>query len=60
MQTELLDRRKWVTIVELSTKMAAHIDTIHNRQRLHSSLDMVTTTEYEDLNASTLQLMCAR
>ena len=56
MQKELLDRKKWVTIVELSTEMVDYIDTFHNHQRRHSSLDMLTPTEYENLYAPTLQL----
>ncbi len=56
MQTELLDRKKSVTIVELSTEMVDYIDTFHNNKRHHSSLDMLTPTEYENLYAPTLQL----
>jgi len=56
MQTELLDLKKWLTIVELSTAMADHIDQFHNTQRRHSSLDMLTPTEYEQLHAPVLQL----
>jgi len=56
MQTELLDRKKWLTIVELSTAMADYIDHFHNTQRRHSSLGMLTPTEYEQLHAPVLQL----
>ena len=56
MQTELLDRKKWVTIAKLSTEMVAYIDTFHNNQRRHSSLDTLTPTEYENLYAPALQL----
>jgi len=56
MQTELLDRKKWLTIVELSTAMADYIDHFHNTQRRHPALDMLTPTEYEQLHAPVLQL----
>ena len=36
--------------------MVDYIDTFHNNQRRHSSLDMLTPTEYENLYAPTLQL----
>lgn len=50
-QTELLDRKKWVTIVEMSTEIVDYIDTFQNHQQRHSSLDMVIPTEYENLHA---------
>jgi len=56
MQTELLNRKKWVTILELSAEMADYIDSFHNDKRRHSSLDMLTPTEYEQLHAPVLQL----
>jgi transposase InsO family protein len=56
MQTELLDRKKWVTILELSAAMADYIDSFHNNQRRHSALDLQTLTEYEQLHAPVLQL----
>ena len=56
MQTELLDRKKWVTILELSAAMADYIDSFHNDKRRHSSLDMLAPTEYEQLHAPVLQL----
>ena len=46
MQTELLDRKKWVSIVELSTEMVDYIDTFHNHKRRHSSLDMRGLTRF--------------
>jgi transposase InsO family protein len=56
MQTGLLDRKKWLTILELSVAMADYIDSFHNNRRRHSSLDMLTPTEYEQLHAPELQL----
>lgn len=57
MQVELLNRQKWSSIVELSTAMVDYIDSFHNEKRRHSSLDMLTPTEYETKHAPTLQLM---
>jgi len=56
MQTELLDRKKWVTILELIAAMADYIDSFHKDKRRHSSLDMLTPTEYEELHPPVLQL----
>lgn len=56
MQTELLDRRKWATIVELSMEMANYIDAFNIHQRRHSSLDMLSPTERENQYAPTPQL----
>jgi len=36
MQTELLNRITWTTVVELSMGMADHIDSFHNTRRSHS------------------------
>jgi putative transposase len=47
MQTELLNRKKWTTIVELSVAVADYIENFHNTTRRHSALDMFTPTEYE-------------
>jgi len=49
MQTELLNRKKWVTIFELSAAMAGYMNAFHNNKRRHSSLDMLTPTECENL-----------
>ena len=55
-QTELLDRKKWATVLEVSAAMADYIDFFHNDKRRHSSLDMLTPTEYEQVHAPVLQL----
>ena len=47
MQTELLNRRRWRTRVELANAMFEYLEIFHNRQRRHSSLGMLTPTEYE-------------
>ena len=47
MQTELLNRRKWKTRVELAGELFEYLEIFHNRQRRHSELDMLTPLEYE-------------
>ena len=56
MQTELLNRKKWVTILELSAAMADYIDSFHNDKRRHSSLDILKRNKYEQLDGPVLQL----
>jgi len=55
-QTEQLNRKSWTTAVELSMAMADYIENFHNTRRRHSSLDMLTPTEYETTNQTLLQL----
>jgi putative transposase len=47
LQTELLNRTKWKTRVELSTALFDYLEIFHNRNRRHSSLGMLTPIEYE-------------
>ncbi len=47
MQVELLDTRRWKTRVELATAIFEYVEIWHNRQRRHSSLDMMTPIEFE-------------
>jgi putative transposase len=49
MQIELLNRKKWMTYVELATAMADYIVNFYNTRRRHSSLDYLTPNEYEAL-----------
>ena len=51
-QTELLNRRKWRTRLELATALFEYLEIFHNRQRRHSALGMLTPVEYEILHAS--------
>lgn len=37
MQIELLNRQKWLTVVELSSAMADYIENFYNETRRHSS-----------------------
>jgi len=56
MQTELLNRKSWTTVVELSMAMADYIENFHNIRRRHSTLALLTPTEYETTNLIQLQL----
>ena len=53
LQTELLNRRKWKTRVELSNALFEYLEIFHNRTRRHSSLGMLTPIEYEKVNNQT-------
>ena len=46
MQTELLNRRKWHTRIELANAIFEYLEIFHNRQRRHSALGMLTPVEY--------------
>jgi len=50
MQTELLNRKRWNTRVELASAMFEYIEVFHNRQRRHSSIGMLTPIEYERIH----------
>lgn len=47
MQVELLDRRRWRTRLELATAIFEYLEVVHNRQRRHSALGMLTPVEFE-------------
>jgi len=49
LQTELLNRRRWRTRLELANAIFEYVEVFHNRQRRHSALGMLTPTEYETL-----------
>jgi len=55
LQTELLNRKKWKTRVELSTALFEYLEIFHNRNRRHSSLGMLTPIEFEKVNNQTQQ-----
>ena len=50
MQTELLNRKRWNTRVELASAMFEYVEVFHNRQRRHSSIGMLTPIEYEKIH----------
>ncbi|NCG25865.1 MAG: transposase, partial [Actinobacteria bacterium] len=45
MQTELLNRKRWNTRVELASAMVEYVEVFHNRKRRHSSIGMLTPIE---------------
>jgi transposase InsO family protein len=51
MQIELLNRKKWMTYVELATAMADYIVNFYNPLRRHSSLSYLTPDEFEALSS---------
>jgi putative transposase len=55
LQTELLNRKKWKTRIELSTALFDYLEIFHNRTRRHSALGMLTPIEFEKLNNQTAQ-----
>jgi putative transposase len=54
MQTELLNRRRWKTRIELANAIFEYLEIFHNRQRRHSALGMLTPIEYEKLHPTQL------
>ncbi len=55
MQIELLNRQRWITVVELSSAMADYIENFYNPARRHSSLDYLTPDEFENLHLTQTQ-----
>jgi putative transposase len=47
MQTELLNRKRWRTRIELANAIFEYLEIFHNRRRRHSALGMLTPIEYE-------------
>jgi putative transposase len=56
MQTELLNRRRWRTRIELANAIFEYLEIFHNRQRRHSALDMLSPIEYERLHPAILSV----
>jgi putative transposase len=52
MQTELLDRQRWNTRVELANAIFEYLEIFHNRQRRHGALGWRTPVEFEKLHAT--------
>ncbi|HKO85647.1 MAG TPA: integrase core domain-containing protein, partial [Actinomycetota bacterium] len=50
MQTELLDRQRWSTRIELANAIFEYLEIFHNRQRRHSALGWRTPVEFEKLH----------
>jgi transposase InsO family protein len=55
MQIELLNRQRWITIVELSAAMADYIENFYNPARRHSSLSYLTPNEFEEMHLTQSQ-----
>jgi putative transposase len=53
MQTELLNRKRWKTRIELANAIFDYLEIFHNRQRRHSALGMRTPIEFEVIHQST-------
>ena len=53
MQTDLLNRKRWRTRIELANAIFEYLEIFHNRQRRHSALGMRTPIEFERLHQST-------
>ena len=48
MQTEVLNRRRWHTRLELATAIFEYIEGFHNRRRRHSALGWMSPIEFEN------------
>jgi putative transposase len=53
LQTELLNRKKWKTRLELTAALFDYLEIFHNRNRRHSPLGMLTPVEHERLHPQT-------
>ncbi len=53
MQTDLLNRKRWRTRIELANAIFEYLEIFRNRQRRHSALGMRTPIEFERLHQST-------
>ena len=56
MQTELLNRRRWSTRVELTNAIFEYFEVFHNRRRRHGALDMMTPIEFEKLHPTRIHV----
>ncbi|WP_227998985.1 IS3 family transposase [Nocardia australiensis] len=52
MQTELLNRQRWRTRIELAKAIFEYLEIFHNRRRRHSALGMRSPIEYEMMQSS--------
>lgn len=50
MQTELLNRKRWMTRIELANAMFEFLEIFHIRRRRHSFLGMLTPIEFENVH----------
>ena len=54
-QTELFNRKRWSTRIELANAMFEYLEIFHNRQRRHSKLGYLTPIEYERMHLESKQ-----
>lgn len=54
MQVELLNRKRWLTRVDLANAIFEYLEIFHNRQRRHSALEMLTPIEFEQRQIRTV------
>jgi Transposase, Mutator family/Integrase core domain len=54
LKKELVNRRAWPSRLELQTAVSEHIEAFHNRQRRHSTLNMLSPATYKQLQLSPL------
>jgi putative transposase len=47
LQTELLDRQRWRTRLELANAIFEYIEGFYNRRRRHSALNWMSPIEFE-------------
>jgi transposase InsO family protein len=54
LKKELVDRRTWPDRLELQSAVFEYIEAFYNRQRRHSTLNMLSPASYEQLRLSPL------
>jgi putative transposase len=54
LKKELVNRRRWASRLELQSAVFEYIEAFYNRQRRHSTLNMLSPTNYEQLRLSPL------
>jgi putative transposase len=54
LKKELVNRRAWPTRLEMQSAVFEYIEAFYNRQRRHSTLNMLSPTNYEQLRLSPL------
>jgi len=50
MQTELLDRQRWRTRIELANAIFEYIEGFYNRRRRHSALDWMSPIQFDTID----------
>jgi len=56
LEIELLNRQRWLIVVEPSAAMAEYIETFYNPAGRHSSTNYLTPNEYEALHLTKIQV----